>query len=375
MAIQNDIDVELWQSIQKNYESENYSGAIVDAILRLTETIRNKTGLEGDGASLIGQAFGGTNPKIKVNKLQTDAEKDVQKGIQEILRGLYSAIRNPRSHDAVKDKQKDADAIIIFVNYLLTVIDQSKLSFEEPEFLKRVFDKYYVKTAEYSQSLVAEIPVRQRTNIAIATILERKRGNTDALKCFMAALLETLNDIGIERVCQVISSELKLITDMSDMGNIINMFPGKLWSRLDKIVRLRIESILLNDFINSDYVSDFGVCIKHGALATFVSQEQLENFHNKEEWTLYTVIKLKGNDSSQVEYINESFWNKICYINRQSIMPALKRYLADGLKNKEDSIIERLTLEIIYDEDHPWWQVFSEELKGHPDIQYEELPF
>lgn len=117
MTIRNEIDIELWEAIQKNYDSENYTGAILDAVFRLTDTIRNKTGLEGDGVGLIGQAFGGDDPRIKLNKLQTDSEKDIQRGIQEILRGIYTGIRNPRSHDAMVDDKFSADSIIIFLNY------------------------------------------------------------------------------------------------------------------------------------------------------------------------------------------------------------------------------------------------------------------
>ena len=64
MTLRNQVDVELWDAIKKNYESDNYTGAILDSVFKLTDTIRNKTGLEGDGASLIGQAFGGDNPRI-----------------------------------------------------------------------------------------------------------------------------------------------------------------------------------------------------------------------------------------------------------------------------------------------------------------------
>ena len=172
MVLKDEIDIDLWEVIQKNYESDNFTGAILDAIFKLTDTIRNKTGLEGDGASLIGQAFGGENPQIKLNKLQTDSEKDVQKGIQEILRGIYSGIRNPRSHDSMTDDRESAEAIIIFIGYLLKLIDQSKLRFNEEDFLKRVFDPYYVQTKEYSELLVREIPKRQRANIAIEIILQ-----------------------------------------------------------------------------------------------------------------------------------------------------------------------------------------------------------
>lgn len=41
MTIRNDIDTDLWEAIQKNYESENYTGAILDAIFKLTDVIRN----------------------------------------------------------------------------------------------------------------------------------------------------------------------------------------------------------------------------------------------------------------------------------------------------------------------------------------------
>ena len=41
MTVKNEIDAELWETIQKNYESENYTGSILDAVFKLTDTIRN----------------------------------------------------------------------------------------------------------------------------------------------------------------------------------------------------------------------------------------------------------------------------------------------------------------------------------------------
>ncbi len=190
MTIKNEIDVELWEVIQKDYDTKNYTGAILDAVFKLTDTIRNKTGLEGDGSSLIGQAFGGEDPRIKLNKLQTDSEKDIQKGIQDILRGIYTGIRNPRSHDSMSDDKSSTDAIIVFINYLLRLIDQSKLRFSEEDFLDRIFDHYYVKNKEYSDLLVQDIPKRQHANIAIQTILiRRNEGDIYALGFFLEVYL------------------------------------------------------------------------------------------------------------------------------------------------------------------------------------------
>ena len=102
MKLESNLKKELWDTIKTNYENESYSNSILDSIYLLTETIRNKTGLEGDGASLVGEAFGGNKPKIKLNKLQTESEKNIQRGMQELLRGIYTTIRNPRSHDKLK---------------------------------------------------------------------------------------------------------------------------------------------------------------------------------------------------------------------------------------------------------------------------------
>ena len=99
MNLETNIRESLWAAIQTNYENHNYTGAILDAMHFLSNLLRDKTGLEDDGVSLVGQALGGRNPKLKVNKLQSESDKNVQKGVEQILRGLYQAIRNPRSHE------------------------------------------------------------------------------------------------------------------------------------------------------------------------------------------------------------------------------------------------------------------------------------
>ena len=40
MELRNEIDLDLWKAVSKKYEVEDYSGAMIDAFLSLTETIR-----------------------------------------------------------------------------------------------------------------------------------------------------------------------------------------------------------------------------------------------------------------------------------------------------------------------------------------------
>lgn len=375
MTIRNEIDVELWEAIQKNYESENYTGSILDAIFKLTDTIRNKTGLEGDGASLIGQAFGGDDPRIKLNKLQTDSEKDIQKGIQEILRGIYSGVRNPRSHDAMMDDKPSADAIIIFVNYLLKLIDQSKLRFNEEDFLERIFDPYYVETKEYSDLLVQDIPKRQRANIAIQTILRRNKGKIYPLGYFLEALFDHLECAELSRVYKIISDELKTTTNNADIRYLVHICPAKYWTKIEQSVRIRTESILYSDFSKGTYDKTTEKCGEFGALATWITPEHLESFGEQDKWTRQAVEMIQSEDTHVVEYIEHYFWSKICHINKDNISWSLMFYFKNGLDNNDQKIINKLKSQIIWEEDHPWWNVFEEELKSHPEIQHVELPF
>lgn len=375
MTIQNEIVIELWEPIKKNYVSENYTGAILDSLFKLTDTIRNKTGLEGDGANLIGQAFGGDNPRIKLNKLQTDSEKDIQKGLQEILRGIYTSIRNPRSHDAIHDIKADADAIIIFVNYLLTLIDKSKLGFDEEDFLKRVFDPYYVKTTEYSKLLVEEIPKRQRATIAISTILKRNSGDINSLGYFLTSLLDQLEDAELSRVYKVISDELRITTLEQDIRYLVHICPGKYWGNIEKSVRLRTESFLYEDFSHANYDAASRKCLNPGALATWLTTDHFKNFNELIKWTRQTVDMLNRDDVDLTAYVDRFFWDKICEANKSDITYPLKNYFKSGLNDGKKHIIDRLEGQINWIEDHPWWKVFEEELKQYPDIKYEELPF
>ena len=110
--------------------------------------------MQSDVVPLVGQAFGGKSPKLSVNPLQTESDWNVQKGTESLLKGLFQSIRNPRSHEKHSDTKEVADAIILFVNYLLGIIGASKGTFSKAEFLDRVFDTSFVESEKYAQLLV-----------------------------------------------------------------------------------------------------------------------------------------------------------------------------------------------------------------------------
>ena len=82
MNLETRLDQRLWNAIQSAYESRNFSNAILDAIHLLGQTIRDKSGLDSDGVALVGAAFGGQDPVLKVTRLQTETERSVHKGVE-----------------------------------------------------------------------------------------------------------------------------------------------------------------------------------------------------------------------------------------------------------------------------------------------------
>lgn len=234
--IETQIDDKLWKSIRKNYEVSSYSEAIIDAIYYLSNMVRDKTGLESDGVVLVGQALGGSQPLIKVNSLQTESEINVQKGLEQILRGIFQAIRNPRSHERYEDSQKDADAIIIFIDYICKVIDQSKTQFSETEFLSRVFDKNFVANERYSELLVEEIPKRKRLNVAIEVYKKKETGDGNKLSHFFKVILSQFDEGELNRFFEVVSEELTKVSDEKIVRCNLQVIPFHLWMKVKEAV-------------------------------------------------------------------------------------------------------------------------------------------
>lgn len=374
MNLESQLKKELWVEVKRNYENEIYSSSILDAIYFLGDLIRNKSGLESDGANLIGQAFGGDNPKIKINKLQTESEKNIQKGIEQILRGLYQAIRNPRSHDKLDDNQIDADSIIHFINYLIGIIEKSSTSFNSLDFLKRVFDKHYVNNDEYSNLLVNEIPKRKRLDIGIDIINKRCECKQSTLKSFMHALINTLEDQEIEKICDVITDELKFTENTLEMTTIFNILPFKYWNKVNKAVRLRIEGIILNSISQGKYISELDDT-DGGELATWIGSG-LEFMTTKNDLIRAMIRKLQKEEKYERDYIYYYFWDHIVNLNTEPSW-IFTDFVKNGLQSRNNEIFDKIKEELEWsgDPEHKWLEVFKEELKHFPKIDIEIPPF
>jgi hypothetical protein len=60
MNLETHISDQLWDAIGDAYQVGNFSHAVLEALHFVTETLRQKSGIDADGVALVGQALGET---------------------------------------------------------------------------------------------------------------------------------------------------------------------------------------------------------------------------------------------------------------------------------------------------------------------------
>ena len=337
MNLETLIKPHLWSAISSAYKAKNYSHAILDAMHLLSDLLREKSGLDGDGHRLVGAALGGPSPILRINKFQTETERNAQKGFENTLRGLYQGIRNPRSHAQIEDTQETADAIIYFINYLINILDESKEPFTISSLLFQVFDEHFVESERYAELLVSEIPVGKRLDSLIEIYRQRREGKGENLKFIVNELLKLLEDNQIEQFLLIVSEELRVIQNDIDIRLTLQMLPPNLWSKLTEAARLRTENILLKS-ISEGQSNSKGTTVRGaGALGTW-AQSFLQYFDSKSEAREVIIKKLQQDEASQ-RYIFNFFLSTLPslyksdykYLCIRAIIQAIKAELDDDL--------------------------------------------
>jgi uncharacterized protein (TIGR02391 family) len=81
---------------------DNYFHTVLEAAKSLADEIRQRSGLTEDGVPLIDRAFEkgkAAYPVLAFNKLQTETDWSEQRGLANLLRGVFGAMRNPTAHE------------------------------------------------------------------------------------------------------------------------------------------------------------------------------------------------------------------------------------------------------------------------------------
>ncbi len=104
---------------------DNYFHAIFEAIKGLAQRIRDKSGIGDDGSQLIDKVFMGNEPILAINTLRTSTEISEQRGFAALLKGCFSAIRNPMAHEPkiFWAGEEDAADYLTFISLLHRKLD------------------------------------------------------------------------------------------------------------------------------------------------------------------------------------------------------------------------------------------------------------
>jgi len=113
---------------------ENYFHTVLEAAKSLAAEIREKTGLTADGVDLLNQALEPGQrhyPLLACNALQTPTDWSEQRGLTQMLRGVFSAFRNPTAHEPKVSwflSEQDALDALSLMSWLHRKLDASVLT-------------------------------------------------------------------------------------------------------------------------------------------------------------------------------------------------------------------------------------------------------
>lgn len=376
MNLETKLEPRLWEAVRMSIEGRKFTGAIVDSIFLLSEVIRERAGLDGDGLQLVGAAFGGTSPKLKVNRLQTESERNVQRGVEALLRGLYQAIRNPRSHGAYQDEERDAIAILLFVDYLLRIVDRSRSPFSLSTFVEKVLDSGFVPKDRYATLLVSEIPTNR--HLAVCREVFARRSEADPVKTafFFAAIFQLMPKEEIAELNEVVSEELRQTDEEDTVRFVLKALPPDNWPHLDELARLRIENRLITSVADGSWDKRRGLCTG-GALGTWATNI-IGYFTLREDLWRTLGRKLRSHDSGQQDYVFRFFldYAETCLESPPaSLVGAMNAGLRAGdIRFKE--VVEAWALDPFGDNppESPWRKPFADALaKFVPAAEGQEI--
>jgi len=386
MNLETRLDPKLWEAVRTSLEVRKFTAAILDGIHLLSDVIRERSGLEGDGVALIGGAFGGTAPKLKVNRLITESEQNVQKGVDALLRGVYQAIRNPRSHGAYQDDERDAVAILLFLDYLLRIVDQSRTPFSLSVFVARVLEPDFVPKRRYATLLVKEIPPKHRLATCREVFARRAEGDAKNLRVFFDTLLSVMSPDERAELCELLSGELRQTNDEDTIRFVLGAYPAELWAQLEEIARLRIENKLIGSVKQGRWVKRQKRCTGGalGAWATYI----IHQFTLKDDLWHALASMLRSSNTEEQDYVFHYF---LSYADKcfDAPSPYLTWVMREGLETGDlrfKEAVEMWGYENIFEDvepkpDHPWRKPFVEALANFTpapeavEISDDDVPF
>lgn len=103
---------------------EHRAAAVFEAAKAVNNRVKAMSGLTGDGAGMMGDAFKGKQPALELADLTAQTGKDVQAGYRFLFMGSQQAIRNPAAHEQFREMDDDeAFELLGLASHLMRKLD------------------------------------------------------------------------------------------------------------------------------------------------------------------------------------------------------------------------------------------------------------
>ena len=106
----------------------HYEAAVSEAFKSLEVRVRTMTDSAQSGVKLMGEAFGGSQPRVSVATATGQSAKDEQEGFAALFRGSMLGVRNPKAHDLFRPQDpQQALEYLGFASLLHRQLDSATL--------------------------------------------------------------------------------------------------------------------------------------------------------------------------------------------------------------------------------------------------------
>lgn len=388
-TIKDSISKDCWDVIKDNYEKGSYTTAITNLIQYINEVCREKTGLSLDNTKLMEKAFLGDKPSLLINKFETQTEKDIQAGIGYLLKGVCLAIRNPRSHERYSDNQKTATTIILFLDYILGFIRNSKQSSLIDDWTEIIFDENFSDNPSYSEELFKAMPKNKKMDILIMVFRNSDKIKSRNVLPFIELIIDSLTEKEQTEYFELMSKYLIKAIDDEHLHKFFLIFPNKYWGNISKLVKIRIESMVKKSVENGSYYieyNNFGneqeYYLQSGQLA-ISAMYHIPMFENKNE--IYDLLGniIMSEDVDKIEFLKDI--SELFFIDADDIVKCDSLRWAINVsisKDKKDKwIVDIVRKHLKWKNTKSWIENFETtfdnlfEIKKLEPITDDELPF
>jgi hypothetical protein len=275
----------------------------------------------------------------------------------------------------VADSRVDADALILFVDYLQRLLGQARDGFSIDECVARVLDENFVPDMRYAGLLVAEVPPRQRLQVALAVYRRKTDSDGTKLRYFFESLLDGMSQGEQVEFWQAVSAELRESNDDAALRALLQIANLTKWMLIDEAARIRTENRLIRNLNDGRYVAKTAKCTG-GALATW-SRGLWPQFVLRDKLVGTILEKLRSSSTDGQNYVL-----KFCFdqcIGLLATPPAiLSSFVVEQLKAGD--VRFKSALEITVDRDPPYWgedvaSAFRDFQAADPVEDDDDLPF